>query len=257
MEQPAGDCGNHAVLLASALRSIGIPSRIVYGIMQFSHNFAQHAWCEGLINGKWHAFDATMALGGASALNIKLGELAGDSDDILGLASSIMNLTEGMAMEVVSAKTKSGKVFNLRQIDKYRRITKTEYIDYFWNIKLKYGKQFQIIQLDSISSPIKLTSLTGRQYLLLFSSLHDPSTSLMSFKKKYQLYPKLKNVFIKESKNKEIIHLITIRFGTLVEIKSPEGIICNDAKNILSRLTSWNEPLKTRQLLDRYSEQND
>jgi len=85
----AGDCTEHAVLLAAMLRSLDIPSRVVSGLVYVDalgsekHLFAYHMWTQALIqtdaDSRWvdldatlpsqHAFDATHLALIATALN--------------------------------------------------------------------------------------------------------------------------------------------------------------------------------------------
>ena len=59
-----GDCSEHAVLLAALGRAMGIPSRVVYGVVyvpafQGTDNvFGFHMWTQFLLDGQWVDFDA-------------------------------------------------------------------------------------------------------------------------------------------------------------------------------------------------------
>jgi len=61
-----GDCSEHAVLLCALLRAAGIPARVAIGLVyadQFmGHDaiFGWHMWTQGLIDGRWVDFDATL-----------------------------------------------------------------------------------------------------------------------------------------------------------------------------------------------------
>ena len=61
----SGDCTEHAMLLAAALRSDGIPSRVAIGLVHVELGggtpaaFAWHMWTQGLIDGTWYDFDST------------------------------------------------------------------------------------------------------------------------------------------------------------------------------------------------------
>jgi hypothetical protein len=63
-----GDCTEHAVLLAAALRSDGIPARVATGLVHGSLDggseagFAWHMWTQALIDGRWLDLDATRPL---------------------------------------------------------------------------------------------------------------------------------------------------------------------------------------------------
>jgi hypothetical protein len=62
----AGDCTEHAVLLAAALRAIGIPSRTVSGLVWTRYDgadggaFLWHMWTQAVIDDRWIDLDATL-----------------------------------------------------------------------------------------------------------------------------------------------------------------------------------------------------
>lgn len=59
-----GDCTEHAVLLAALGRSLGIPTRIVTGLVytdrfaKASHVYVPHTWVQSWIDGRWVSFDS-------------------------------------------------------------------------------------------------------------------------------------------------------------------------------------------------------
>jgi len=69
-----GECEAHSILTAALLRSIGIPSRVVGGIVYSYENggFLYHAWNEVYINGYFVPVDATYGQFPADATHIKL-----------------------------------------------------------------------------------------------------------------------------------------------------------------------------------------
>jgi transglutaminase-like putative cysteine protease len=62
----AGDCSEHAVLLAAMLRAEGIPARVAIGLIYTDSFlgregiFGWHMWTQALIDGRWVDFDATL-----------------------------------------------------------------------------------------------------------------------------------------------------------------------------------------------------
>jgi hypothetical protein len=80
--KPEGDCTEHAVLLAALGRSLGIATRVVYGLAYASefggshHVFVPHAWVQAWVKGRWQSFDA--ALGGFDSGHIAFS--TGDGD---------------------------------------------------------------------------------------------------------------------------------------------------------------------------------
>lgn len=60
-----GDCSEHGVLLAAMLRADGVPSRVATGLLYVGESdgeglFGWHMWTQGLIDGRWIDFDATL-----------------------------------------------------------------------------------------------------------------------------------------------------------------------------------------------------
>ena len=70
----AGDCTEHAVLLAALARARGIASRVAVGLVYMpSHQaFGYHMWNEVYIGDRWIPVDATLAMGGIGAAHLKL-----------------------------------------------------------------------------------------------------------------------------------------------------------------------------------------
>ena len=62
----AGDCTEHALLLAALGRALGIPTRIASGFAYSTHYlgaqhvFVPHAWTQAYIDGRWRSFDAAL-----------------------------------------------------------------------------------------------------------------------------------------------------------------------------------------------------
>lgn len=59
-----GDCTEHAVLLAALARSLGLPARVVHGVVLVEEKgrviAAGHAWVEHLRDGRWRPADAAL-----------------------------------------------------------------------------------------------------------------------------------------------------------------------------------------------------
>ena len=70
-ESRAGDCTEHAVLLAAMARVAGLPSRIASGFTYGESTFWAHAWTEVWIGGEWYALDATRGAGGVDPGHIR------------------------------------------------------------------------------------------------------------------------------------------------------------------------------------------
>ena len=91
----AGDCTEFAVLTASMCRTIGIPARIVFGIVYVKafggreNVFGGHAWVEAYVGDKWIGLDATRTPKGFDAGHIALAIGNGEPADFLNLAATL------------------------------------------------------------------------------------------------------------------------------------------------------------------------
>ena len=81
-KNPEGDCTEHAVLLAALGRALGIPTRVVDGLVYIdeyagkTNVFVPHAWAQAWVDGHWRSYDA--ALRGFDAGHIALSTGQGD-----------------------------------------------------------------------------------------------------------------------------------------------------------------------------------
>jgi len=73
LSRKVGDCNEHAVLFAALSRSIGVPTKVVVGIVYVDGAFYYHAWNE-VYWGRWIACDPVFGQHFADATHIKLGE---------------------------------------------------------------------------------------------------------------------------------------------------------------------------------------
>ncbi|MEZ5461616.1 transglutaminase family protein [Dokdonella sp.] len=67
VRKPEGDCTEHAVLLATLGRALGIATRVVDGLAYADHFagrrnvFVPHAWMQAWVDGRWQSYDAALA----------------------------------------------------------------------------------------------------------------------------------------------------------------------------------------------------
>ncbi len=103
-----GDCTEHAVLLAAMLRSKGIPSRVVVGLVYADRLFAfgGHMWTEANLNGQWIPLDATLGNGGIGAAHIKLADSSLSDDGPVAISgfAPLMTVIGKLTLEVISAE---------------------------------------------------------------------------------------------------------------------------------------------------------
>lgn len=107
-----GDCTEHAVLLAAALRARRIPSRVVAGLVYLDgkNGFSGHMWTEAMLNGQWTAFDATFArkrlskeatrVPGAGYIAVSHSALE-DGETILDVFMPVADLMQEASIEIV------------------------------------------------------------------------------------------------------------------------------------------------------------
>ncbi len=95
LETRAGDCNEHAVLVAALARAAGVPARVIAGLVYLDGAFWFHAWNE-LWLGQWVAVDATFAQIPADATHVRI--LEGGPEAHLGLAP----LVGGIELAVVA-----------------------------------------------------------------------------------------------------------------------------------------------------------
>lgn len=76
LEQRKAECQGYSFLFASFARSLGIPTRVVNGLVysETHAGFLYHTWVESLIDGQWQAIDPTFGQLYADATHIKLVE---------------------------------------------------------------------------------------------------------------------------------------------------------------------------------------
>jgi hypothetical protein len=78
-----GDCTEHGVLTAAMCRAVGVPARVVIGLVYADHlgGFGYHLWNEVYVNRRWVAIDPSFDQSVVDAVHIKLSDtsLAGVS----------------------------------------------------------------------------------------------------------------------------------------------------------------------------------
>lgn len=106
VETHAGDCTEHAVLLAALARASGIPARVAIGLVYSAKEkgFAYHMWNEVYLDGRWVPLDATLGEGRVSADHLKLAD--SDLPDASGLVAfmPVQNVLGRLKIELVEAE---------------------------------------------------------------------------------------------------------------------------------------------------------
>lgn len=96
---PAGDCTEHAVLLAAMARAAGIPARVATGLVYVPEFLGDrnvmgfHMWTQVYLNGRWVDVDAAVGFGsGVEPIRIILNTSALAEETPAGISLSIMEL---------------------------------------------------------------------------------------------------------------------------------------------------------------------
>jgi transglutaminase-like putative cysteine protease len=113
VRQRTGDCTEHAVLLAAALRCDGIPSRVVNGLIWTRRlnpgeppAYVWHMWTQALLDGEWRDLDATLSATRpfhAAHLAVSANDLSRAS--INKAASEMLELMGDLSIEILEADT--------------------------------------------------------------------------------------------------------------------------------------------------------
>ena len=72
LDTRAGDCNEHAVLFAALARAVGLPARVVAGVVYADGAFLYHAWNEVWIGTGWLSVDPAFDQMPADATHVKL-----------------------------------------------------------------------------------------------------------------------------------------------------------------------------------------
>jgi transglutaminase-like putative cysteine protease len=82
LEQREAECQGHAYLYAALARSLGIPTRVVNGLVysEATQGFLYHSWAESYLDDGWYAVDPTFGQPVADATHLKLIEGESISD---------------------------------------------------------------------------------------------------------------------------------------------------------------------------------
>jgi transglutaminase-like putative cysteine protease len=74
LEQREAECQGHAYLYAALARSLGIPTRVVNGLVysEAANGFLYHSWTESYLADGWYAVDPTFGQSAADATHLKL-----------------------------------------------------------------------------------------------------------------------------------------------------------------------------------------
>jgi transglutaminase-like putative cysteine protease len=106
--QKAGDCTEHAVLVAALARAAGVPSRVVGGLAYSealpgtgAGGFGYHMWAEAYV-GEWLPLDAALGSHDATHIAVVRSDL-NEPGDLLAISSAISQLFGRLKVRVLEA----------------------------------------------------------------------------------------------------------------------------------------------------------
>ncbi|WP_460166536.1 transglutaminase-like domain-containing protein [Thermostilla marina] len=104
LESRRGDCTEHAVLAAALSRALGIPARVVVGLVYYQESFCFHMWNEFYVDGRWIEGDATQRAfpAGVDHIRITQSDLAGV--DALGALLPALEVIGDLEIEIVEVE---------------------------------------------------------------------------------------------------------------------------------------------------------
>jgi transglutaminase-like putative cysteine protease len=105
LESKAGDCTEHSVLLSALLKSLGLPTRIIDGVVVDGGAAGYHEWVEVNLGEGFVPVDPTFNAWPAGPERLKLAEGSTLPDEQLGLSLAAARLLKsGVKLEVLSAE---------------------------------------------------------------------------------------------------------------------------------------------------------
>jgi len=102
LEKRKAECQGHSLLFASFARSLGIPTRVVNGIVYSEQypGFLYHTWVESLVDGHWQAIDPIFGQLHADATHIKMVEGDNPAD-----VTPLLNIVGRLSAKILKADT--------------------------------------------------------------------------------------------------------------------------------------------------------
>jgi hypothetical protein len=97
LERGAGDCTEAAVLLAAFGRAMGIPTKVVNGLVYsreryhgVSNSFMPHSWVLAYVEGKWRSYDAALSAFDSTHIALTIGDGDARSVSAAGQLGSLL-----------------------------------------------------------------------------------------------------------------------------------------------------------------------
>jgi hypothetical protein len=105
LDSRAGDCTEHALLLAALLRKRGVPARIAYGFLLTETGFVGHAWTEARAGAGWFALDPSFPGSRPYAFKMRLGVIDPAVPVWGQLGASLLAVAGGVQAQVLEAES--------------------------------------------------------------------------------------------------------------------------------------------------------
>jgi transglutaminase-like putative cysteine protease len=87
--------------MAAMTRAVGIPSKLVSGLVYFEGGFAYHMWVEVWTGDGWYALDPTIGDGSVDATHIKLAESAAEDAVVADLSVGVLRTWRRLNVHIV------------------------------------------------------------------------------------------------------------------------------------------------------------
>jgi hypothetical protein len=104
LDQKAGDCTEHALLLCALLRRTGIPSRLAYGLILTEIGFIGHAWAEIFTGKRWQWIDPSFPDGRPYGMKLRLGVMDPAEPVWAKLGLALLQVVSGVEAEILEAR---------------------------------------------------------------------------------------------------------------------------------------------------------
>ncbi len=104
-EQRVGDCTEYSVLTSALLKSLGIPTRLVMGLVYVDGKFGFHSWLDYWADG-WYSIDPTLNEEAVNPTHIRLWTGVGEPSELRGASTSALNFLNKVKIEILDAEYK-------------------------------------------------------------------------------------------------------------------------------------------------------
>lgn len=104
-EEKVGDCTEYSVLTSALLKSLGIPTRLVMGLVYVDGKFGFHSWLDYWA-GRWYSIDPTLNEEAPNPTHIRLWRGVGEPSELRGASNSALSFLNKVKIEVLKAEYK-------------------------------------------------------------------------------------------------------------------------------------------------------